>query len=59
MKEASELSIMMIKEMRQAEKIIGKKNIVGKIISQIQKSEPDLVRETLKDVIDLTSDMGE
>ena len=47
------------KEMRQAEKIIGKKNIVGKIISQIQKSEPDLVRETLKDVIDLTSDMGE
>ena len=58
MKDASELSIMMIKEMKQSEKLL-KKNLVGKIISQIQKTEPDLVRETLKEVIDLTSDMGE
>ncbi len=59
MKEVPELSIMMIKEMKQAEKIVGKKNIVGKIISQIQKTEPDLVRETLNDLINLTSDIGE
>lgn len=59
MKEASELSIMMIKEMKQAEKIINKKNIIGKIITHIQKSEPELVRETLKDIVDLTSDMGD
>jgi len=57
MKEASELSIMMIKEMRQFEKT-NKKNIVGKIIAQLQKSQPDLTRATLKDIVDLTSDMG-
>lgn len=58
MKEASELSIMIIKEMRQFEKVSNKKNILNKIILQLQKTEPDLTRSTLKEIVDLTSDMG-
>lgn len=58
MKEASELSIMIIKEMRQFEKAAGKKNILQKIIMQLQKTEPDLTRTTLKEIVDITSDMG-
>jgi len=59
MKEASELSIMMIKEIRQFEKISNKKNILNKIIMQLQKTEPDLTRSTLKEIVDITSDSGE
>ena len=58
MKEASELSIMILKEMRQFEKISNKKNIVTKIIIQLQKTEPDLTRATLKEIVDITADMG-
>jgi len=58
MKEASELSIMIIKEMRQFEKVSNKKNILNKIIIQLQKTEPDLTRATLKEIVDITSDMG-
>jgi hypothetical protein len=58
MKDASELSIMIIKEMRQFEKASNKKNILNKIIMQLQKTEPDLTRSTLKEIVDITSDMG-
>ena len=58
MKEASELSIMIIKEMRQFEKVSSKKNILNKIIAQLQKTEPELTRNTLKEIVDITSDMG-
>lgn len=57
MKYASELSIMLIKEMRQVEKLTNKKNIVSKVISNLQKIEPDLTRNTLRDLVELTSDM--
>lgn len=58
MKGASELSIMIIKEMRQFEKVSNKKNILNKIIMQLQKTEPELTRNTLKEIVDITSDMG-
>lgn len=58
MKEASELSIMIIKEIRQFEKTSNKKNILNKIIMQLQKTEPELTRNTLKEIVDITSDMG-
>jgi hypothetical protein len=58
MKEASELSIMIIKEIRQFEKVANKKNILNKIIVQLQKTEPDLTRSVLKEIVDITSDMG-
>ena len=58
MKDASELSIMIIKEIRQFEKVSNKKNILNKIIMQLQKTEPELTRNTLKDIVDITSDMG-
>lgn len=58
MKEASELSIMIIKEIRQFEKA-NKKNILQKIIMQLQKTEPDLTRTILKEVVDITSNTGE
>jgi hypothetical protein len=57
MKEASELSIMIIKEMKQFEKSTNKKNILQKVIMQLQKTEPDLVRTTLKEIVEITSDM--
>jgi len=58
MKTASELSIMIIKEIRQFEKVSNKKNILNKIIMQLQKIEPDLTRNTLKEIVEITSDMG-
>ena len=55
MKEAPELSVMMFKEMRQLEKSLKKRNIVDNIVLQIQKTDPELVRATLKEVVELTS----
>jgi hypothetical protein len=57
MKDSPELAIMIIKEMRQLEKSLNKKNIVNNIILQIQKIEPELARAVLKEVIELTSSM--
>ncbi len=57
MKEASNLSIMIIKEMRQFEKA-SKKQILNKLIMQLQKTEPELTRSTLKEIVDITADMG-
>lgn len=55
MKEAPELAIMMIKEMHQLEKTLNKKNIVSNIISKIQTIDSQLVRNTLKELVELTS----
>jgi len=57
METATELSIMMIKELKQAEKIHGKKNMIGKIISIIQKNNPTLINDTLKEIISLENSM--
>jgi len=54
MKEAPELSIMIIKEMRQLEKSLNKKNIVDNILLQVQKIEPELTRTILRDIVELT-----
>lgn len=58
MKEAAELSIMVIKEIRQFEKVSKKKNILNKIIINLQKTEPDLTRTTLKEITDINLDSG-
>lgn len=54
MKNAPELSIMIVKEIHQFEKTMNKKNILNKIIMQLQKTEPDLTRTTLKEITTLT-----
>ncbi|MFA7202811.1 MAG: hypothetical protein WC188_03770 [Candidatus Caldatribacteriota bacterium] len=56
MKEAPELSIMMIKEIRQFEKVQNKKNILNKLLLTLQKIEPDLTRTLLKDVVEISQD---
>jgi hypothetical protein len=58
MNNSPDLSVMMIKEMSQLEKSLGKKNIVRNIIAQIQKIDPILVRSVLKDVSELNLDFG-
>ena len=56
MNDSPDLSVMMIKEMSQLEKSLNKKNIVKNIIMQIQKIDPILVRNVLKDIAELTLD---
>jgi hypothetical protein len=56
MKQTPELAVMMIKEIRQFEKSINKRTILSKLIAILQKNEPDLTRNTLKEIIDITSD---
>jgi hypothetical protein len=58
MKESPELAIMIIKEIRQYEKSQNKKNILNKLIFNLQKNEPALTRELLKDLVDISSDDG-
>lgn len=53
MEESPELAVMMVKEMNQLEKALNKKNIVKNIITHIQKTNPDLVRNTLKELSEL------
>ncbi|MDD4081873.1 MAG: hypothetical protein PHD05_00665 [Sphaerochaetaceae bacterium] len=58
MKEAPELAVMIIKEIRQFEKSQNKKNILNKLIFNLQKTEPTLTRNLLKDIVDITTDSG-
>ncbi len=56
---APELSIMMLKEMKQLEKTLKKRNIVDQIILQIQKIDPTRASEVLKSVIEISQSMSE
>jgi len=54
MKEAPELAIMIIKEMKQYETANNKKNIVNNILANIQKIEPNLTKQILQDLVSVS-----